>query len=134
MSEQRTYWGNLCRTCRKLIAFDTCSYISFGPRAASMKPGAIRCNQGHNHIYYPRDFCFYPSAVPISEATMEANRRFMGRSTRLAVWPEFMAAFRPSREDRVNLSLSLGAPVELQVSERALQVRMPTQASMPWTP
>jgi hypothetical protein len=74
MNEQRTYWGIQCRTCRELIAFDGCPYVSFGPRAASLKPGAICCNQGHNHIYFPRDFCFYPSQTLITEATMKGNR------------------------------------------------------------
>jgi hypothetical protein len=74
MSEHTTYWGVLCRTCGELVAFDTPPYVSFGPGAASMKPGAIRCNRGHTHIYYPRDYSFRPSANPISEATMDANR------------------------------------------------------------
>jgi hypothetical protein len=79
MSEQTIYWGVLCRTCRELVAFDTRPYVSFGPGAVSMKPGAIRCNRGHNHIYYPRDYCFHPSANRISEATMEANRTLYGK-------------------------------------------------------
>ena len=54
--KQTTYWGVICRTCRELVAFDNCPYISFGPGAAGMKPGAIRCGRGHNHIYFPRDF------------------------------------------------------------------------------
>ncbi len=69
-----TYWGILCRTCRALVAFDTCPYVSFGPGAASMRPGAIRCSLGHNHIYYPRDFGFLPSVVPIAGAVMSENR------------------------------------------------------------
>jgi hypothetical protein len=57
-----------------LVAFDKCPYTSFGPAAASMKPGAICCSQGHNHIYFPRDFGFLSSAVTISEAVMRENR------------------------------------------------------------
>jgi hypothetical protein len=74
MSEQKTYCGILCRTCRELVAFDTCPYVSFGSGAASMKPGTIRCDRGHTHIYFPRDFCFYPSVDPIGDTTMERNR------------------------------------------------------------
>ena len=78
MSEQRMYWGILCRTCRELVAFDTCPYVSFGPGAAGIKPGAIRCNQGHNHIYFPGDFCLFPSATLITETIMKANRVIYG--------------------------------------------------------
>jgi hypothetical protein len=79
MSEQTMYWGVLCRICGELVAFDTSPFVSFGPRAASMKPGSIRCSRGHNHIYFPRDYCFHPSADRISEATMEANRILYGK-------------------------------------------------------
>jgi hypothetical protein len=57
-----------------MVAFDVCPYESFGPGAASMKPGAIRCSQGHNHIYFPRDFGFRASAIPVAEAAMRENR------------------------------------------------------------
>jgi hypothetical protein len=73
-NKETPYWGVLCRTCRELVAFDTCPYMSFGPEAASMKPGAIRCGQGHNHIYFPRDFQFCASAAPIPDAVMGENR------------------------------------------------------------
>jgi hypothetical protein len=68
------YWGVCCRRCEELVAFDTSPYVSFGPGAASMRPGAIRCSQGHNHIYFPRDFGFRQSAVPIADAAMRENR------------------------------------------------------------
>jgi hypothetical protein len=71
---ETTYWGTLCRTCASLVAFDICPYISFGPGAASMTPGSIRCGHGHNHIYYPRDFRFFFSDAPISDAEMQENR------------------------------------------------------------
>ena len=71
---ETTYWGVLCRTCQKLVAFDICPYVSFGDGAAGMKPGAIRCGRNHNHIYFPRDFKFVPSMVPITEAAMQQNR------------------------------------------------------------
>ena len=71
---ETTYWGVLCRTCQKLVAFDICPYVSFGDGAAGMKPGAIRCGRDHNHIYFPRDFRFVPSIVPITEAAMQQNR------------------------------------------------------------
>jgi hypothetical protein len=69
-----TYWGILCRTCQELTAFDICPSVSFGAGATSIKPGAIRCGHGHNHIYFPRDFQFFPSAVPITDAVMQKNR------------------------------------------------------------
>jgi hypothetical protein len=71
---ETTYWGILCRTCREPVAFDVCPYPSFGPGAANVKPSAIRCGQGHNHIYFPRDFRFFPSAVPIAHSVMQENR------------------------------------------------------------
>jgi len=33
---ETTYWGVLCRTCQKLVAFDICPYVSFGDGAAGM--------------------------------------------------------------------------------------------------
>jgi hypothetical protein len=74
MSEQRTYWGILCRTCGDLVAFDTGPFVSFVCGTASRKPGAIRCDQGHTHIYFPGDFRYYPSVAPIADKTMEENR------------------------------------------------------------
>jgi hypothetical protein len=71
---ETTYWGILCRTCRELVAFDICPYVSFGPGAANMRPGAIRCCHDHNHIYFPRDFGFFPSVVRITDAAMHKNR------------------------------------------------------------
>jgi hypothetical protein len=79
MNEQRMYWGIVCRTCGELVAFDSHPYASFGPAAAGMKPGAIRCREGHNHIYFPRDFRFYPSVIPIQETAMAGNRATYGR-------------------------------------------------------
>jgi hypothetical protein len=69
-----TYWGVACRTCHELVAFDVCPYLSFGDPAESVKPGAIRCSKGHNHIYFPRDFQFLPSAVAIANEVMRTNR------------------------------------------------------------
>lgn len=69
-----TYLGILCRTCRELVAFDTAPYPSFGPRASNLKPGAIRCSQGHNHIYFPGDFQFHRWHLRITGAVMEQNR------------------------------------------------------------
>ena len=73
-NEEAPYWGVMCRTCKQLVAFDVCPYESFGPGAASMKPGAIRCSLGHNHIYFPRDFGFRTSAIPVADAVMRENR------------------------------------------------------------
>ena len=73
-THETTYWGILCRTCRDLVAFDTCPYVSFGPGASGMWPGAIRCARGHNHIYFPRDFRFVYSESSVPEPNMQANR------------------------------------------------------------
>lgn len=69
-----TYWGVLCRSCAELVAFDISPYCSFGAGAANVKPGAIRCAHGHNHIYIPRDFQFFLSDFPISDVAIQANR------------------------------------------------------------
>jgi hypothetical protein len=74
MSEETTYWGILCRTCSEPVAFDIRPCQMCGPGAANVRPGAIRCVHGHNHIYFPRDFRLFPSAVPITDATMQENR------------------------------------------------------------
>jgi hypothetical protein len=71
---EKIYWGILCRTCRELVAYDIRPYVSFGPGAASMRPGAVRCGHGHTHIYFPRDFQFFASESPIEEAVMLENR------------------------------------------------------------
>jgi len=39
-----------------------------------MMPGAIRCERGHNHIYFPRDFGFVDLAVIVPDAIMQENR------------------------------------------------------------
>jgi len=68
-----TYWGILCRTCRQMTAFDIYPCVSFEYGAANMKPSAIRCDRGHNHIYFPRDFRLRPSAIAISDAVIQEN-------------------------------------------------------------
>jgi hypothetical protein len=68
-----TYWGILCRTCAKLVAFDTLPPQSCGPGAEGSGAGTIRCAQGHSHIYFPRDFRLFPSTVAIADATMQEN-------------------------------------------------------------
>lgn len=77
------YWGVVCKTCKQIVAFDVAPYASFGPEAASTKPGAIRCAQGHNHIYFPRDFQFIPSTDVVSAEVMQQTR-----TTYRAVNPE----------------------------------------------
>jgi hypothetical protein len=72
--DKTTYWGVLCRSCIELIAFDLSPYHSFGPGAASMNPGAIRCAHGHVHIYFPRDFQFFFSDLPLTDAVIQGNR------------------------------------------------------------
>jgi hypothetical protein len=74
MSKETTYWGILCRTCSEPVAFDVRPYHEFGLGSANIRPGAIRCARGHNHIYFPRDFHFFPSSVPITEESMQKNR------------------------------------------------------------
>ena len=68
-----TYWGILCRTCAALVVFSTRPLQNFGPDAENSHAGAIRCSKDHNHIYFPRDFRLYPSAVAISDETMQEN-------------------------------------------------------------
>ena len=74
MGNATTYWGVLCRTCEKLIAFDARPFNKSGLGSAHKTPGAICCPLGHNHIYFPRDFRFFPSDTPITDATMQENR------------------------------------------------------------
>ena len=71
---ETAYWGILCRTCLGPVAFDVSPYPSFGPGAANVRPSAIRCGQGHNHIYFPRDFRFFFSAAPITDSVMQESR------------------------------------------------------------
>jgi hypothetical protein len=69
-----SYWGVLCRSCVELVAFDTYPYLSFGSGAASMNPGTVRCAHGHIHIYFPRDFQFFFSDLPLTDTAMQGNR------------------------------------------------------------
>ena len=102
-----TYWGVLCRTCRELVAFDSCPYMSFGPGAAGLKPGAIRCAGGHNHIYFPRDFGFVDVAVLVPDAILQENRE-----TYRAINPRPPTAYgRTAPEDAVKLHP--GQPVDV---------------------
>ena len=75
MSKDRIYWGILCRTCSEPVAFGNRLHHESGLGSANVRPGAIRCAYGHNHIYFPRDFRFVPSGVPITETTMQENRQ-----------------------------------------------------------
>ena len=68
-----TYWGIRCRTCGDLVAFDTPPYHEFGLASANSKPGAICCDGGHYHIYFPRDFQFFSSETRITDATLKRN-------------------------------------------------------------
>jgi len=74
-STEPTYWGVPCRTCKELMLFDTYPCPTFGIATTTRRPGAIRCTKSHNHIYFPHDFRFWPSAAAVDEATMERNRR-----------------------------------------------------------
>jgi len=53
MSKQKTNWGIMCRVYRELVAFDPC-LVWHG--TAGLKPGAVRCDQGHTHICFPEIF------------------------------------------------------------------------------
>jgi hypothetical protein len=68
------YWGVLCRTCSKPVAFDTLPCHKDGLGSINMRPGAVSCESGHNHIYFPRDFRFFATDVPITGKTMNDNR------------------------------------------------------------
>jgi hypothetical protein len=75
MSVETMYWGILCRSCSEPVAFDTGSHHEYRLGSANASPGAIRCINGHNHIYFPRDFRFFPSSVSITETTVQENRQ-----------------------------------------------------------
>jgi hypothetical protein len=74
MSKQMIVWGVLCRSCSQPVAFGSPSHQQFELESAYAKPGAIRCANGHNYIYFPRDFKFFVSAEEIPEAAMLKNR------------------------------------------------------------
>jgi hypothetical protein len=74
MSNERTYWGILCRSCAEPVAFGIRPYYASGQGIAHLRSGAICCAHGHNHIYFLRDFRFVSSAAAITEATMQVNR------------------------------------------------------------
>ena len=74
MTDGATYWGVLCRSWAGPIAFDARPCNESRLWSANTKPGAIRCFLGHNHIYFPRDFRFFPSTTLITDATMQDNR------------------------------------------------------------
>jgi hypothetical protein len=92
---ETTYWGIHCRTCREIVAFDSCPYATFGPYAAHMHPGAICCGSGHNHIYFPRDFQFIVSAVLIAPAVMLQNREAYRAINPPQLDPVLRATWRP---------------------------------------
>ena len=73
MSNETIYWGILCRQCSELVAFGAPSHQHFEVESECARPGAIRCANGHNYIYFPRDFRFFTSAVAIPEAVMQRN-------------------------------------------------------------
>ena len=70
-----TYWGILCRTCADLVAFGATPGQDCGLGTEGSRPGTIRCTKGHTHIYYPRDFGFFPSATIIVDAVIGENVR-----------------------------------------------------------
>lgn len=68
------YWGILCRTCSQPIAFGTGADREAGVESSNVRPGAIRCASGHNHIYFPRDFQIFKSSVAIPDALIKQTR------------------------------------------------------------
>jgi hypothetical protein len=119
MSSETKYWGIWCRACLEPVAFDTRPYHQFGLGSASVRPGAIRCGRGHNHIYFPRDFRFFASAVAISEETMQENR-----SAYIATNPfsefssgalrEFPAREQPAAEEKIEAAVVARTPDDLE--------------------
>jgi hypothetical protein len=71
MSIESTYWGIFCRTCRDPVAFDKSPYHRSAVGVFNLSAGAIRCTNGHDHIYFPRDFAFFSSEKPIVDAVMQ---------------------------------------------------------------
>ena len=74
MDSERIYWGVMCKTCSEPVAFGCPDQQECEMESICAKPGAIRCAKGHNHIYFPRDFKFFASAIEIPEAVTRANR------------------------------------------------------------
>ena len=67
------YWGIRCRSCSKLVAFGSRLPQRHEPGDESSRPGTIHCAQGHVHIYFPHDFCFFLSEVAIPDAVLQKN-------------------------------------------------------------
>jgi hypothetical protein len=74
MTKQTIYWGVVCRKCSGAIAFGSPTHHQFELGTAYDRPGAVRCAQGHNAIYFPRDFKFFSSDEEISDDAMRGNR------------------------------------------------------------
>jgi hypothetical protein len=74
MSKEMIVWGILCRSCSQPVAFGSPSHPQFELESAYARPGTIRCANGHDYIYFPRDFKFFVSAEPIPEGVMQKNR------------------------------------------------------------
>jgi hypothetical protein len=68
------YWGVLCRRCLDPVVFGSPSHPQFQMESEFARPGAVRCANGHDYIYFPRDFKFFESAEEITAAAMERNR------------------------------------------------------------
>ncbi len=103
MSNEKSYWGILCRACSEPVAFNNSPYHEFGLGSADVRPGAIRCGHGHNHIYFPRDFHFFATSVPIAEETMQENR-----AVYIAINPS------PQSSSAAPRALLAGGPVALK--------------------
>jgi hypothetical protein len=87
MKKQTIYWGVVCRKCSSPVAFGCPSHHQFELGTAYDRPGAIQCANGHNAIYFPRDFKFFSSDEEISDDTMRRNREAHRATNPVAVSP-----------------------------------------------
>ena len=69
-----TYWGVLCRKCLDPIVFGSPSHPQFRVETEFARPGTVCCPNGHEFIYFPRDFKFFESELEIPEVAMQRNR------------------------------------------------------------
>jgi hypothetical protein len=75
LNKQITYWGVLCRRCSDPVVFGSPSHPQFQMESEFARPGTIRCANGHDYIYFPRDFKFFVLDTEITDAAMERNRQ-----------------------------------------------------------
>ena len=106
MTKQTIYWGVMCRKCSAAVAFGSPSHHQFELGTAYDRPGAICCAQGHNAIYFPRDFKFFSSDEVISDDTMRGNREAHQATNPVPVTPsgqQFGTRWVPPNEQKPTL-------------------------------